>query len=170
MNAVTLLSHLQSGGVLRSRWSGFSSFGGRKAKLLHTLTMPDGTKHIVQRSAVYALVKHKRLRVFQWGVNDGCDFYLTEGEEMSKTKSAVVTVPPSPTAESLLRELFQQMTGKTFIQSDEASIRFMMKHLQNPPLTMHSRIAMRLTQNEYNNLYATLEKIGEYLYPPQDEP
>lgn len=87
-------------------------------------------------------------------------------------KGEVIHVPlptPTQTADSLLRELFQCLNAKTFIQADESSIRFMVTHLQNPPLTLANRCAMRLTVNEYERLYEVLERVGEFLRPPQDE-
>lgn len=66
------------------------------------------------------------------------------------------------TPEQLLMELFGHIGKKTFIVSDEDSIRFMFQYLKNPPFTLHNRVAMRMSHDEYLALDRTMEKISTY--------
>lgn len=65
------------------------------------------------------------------------------------------------------RELLELLVGfikrGDFIAGDEAGVLDMVKRYQHPPLTMHYRVAMRMTVNEYNELARTMKQIEVHL-------
>jgi hypothetical protein len=65
----------------------------------------------------------------------------------------------------MLKKLFDFMVGRNFIAGDVASVKDMVKRYKQPPLTMHNRIAMQMTVNEYDALFPLLTEIQQYLYP-----
>lgn len=68
-----------------------------------------------------------------------------------------------------LLQLYAFLRARTFIVGDRDSIMWMVKHMQNPPLTMRRNVAMQLTRGEYYDLGQLLERIEKMLTPAQDE-
>lgn len=65
----------------------------------------------------------------------------------------------------LLERLFNLLVRRNFIVGDETSVRDMVKRYQQPPLTMHHRVAMQMTIDEYKLLGDLLEEIVEHFNP-----
>lgn len=69
-----------------------------------------------------------------------------------------------PTDRQLLEELYGFLLGKNFVQfSGLDSLRDMVKRYQNPPLTMHKRVCMQMTVNEYDAYFALITKVHEHI-------
>jgi hypothetical protein len=69
------------------------------------------------------------------------------------------------TDRELLERLFNTLVRRNFIVGDEVSTRDMVKRYQQPPLTMHHRVAMQMTLAEYKALGNLLEEIVEHFNP-----
>lgn len=69
------------------------------------------------------------------------------------------------TDRELLEQLFNLLVRRNFIVGDETSVRDMVKRYQQPPLTMHHRVAMQMTIAEYKVLGDLLEEIVEHFKP-----
>jgi len=69
------------------------------------------------------------------------------------------------TDRELLTQLAQFIVTRDFIEADEKTIRDMVTRYTAPPLTLHRRVAMRMTVNDYNILNTLLLKINEHLKP-----
>ena len=70
----------------------------------------------------------------------------------------------------LLEQLAAFLRGRNFIQGDPASIKDMVQRYQQPPLTMHNRVAMQMTVAEYRQLGTLLETISQHLKEDTVEP
>lgn len=71
------------------------------------------------------------------------------------------------TDRELLERLFNILVRRNFIVGDEASTRDMVKRYQQPPLTMHHRVAMQMTIAEYKVLGDLLEEIVGHFKPSE---
>jgi hypothetical protein len=68
----------------------------------------------------------------------------------------------------LLEKLYGFMLGKNFVSiPDTKALRDMVTRYKQPPLTMHYRVAMQMTVNDYDQIFAILTEIHEYLTPIQ---
>lgn len=71
------------------------------------------------------------------------------------------------TDRELLEKLFNLLVRRNFIVGNEESTRDMVKRYQQPPLTMHHRVAMQMTIAEYKVLGNLLEEIVEHFKPAE---
>ena len=69
------------------------------------------------------------------------------------------------TDRELLERLFRLLVNRDYVAGDPDSIMDMVNRYQRPPLTMHYRIAMQMTVNDYKRLADVLETISKHLYP-----
>lgn len=69
------------------------------------------------------------------------------------------------TEREMLQKLFDFMVARNYVGGDVDSVRDMVKRYKQPPLTMHYRVAMQMTVNEYDALFPLLTEIQQYLYP-----
>ena len=65
----------------------------------------------------------------------------------------------------LLEKLAAFLNMRTFIEGDAESIEDMVHRYGNPPLTMHNRVAMRMTVTEYKQFQALMRRVNGYLAP-----
>lgn len=65
----------------------------------------------------------------------------------------------------LLSKLALFLNERTFIEGDMKSIADMLLRYGNPPLTMHNRIAMRMSVTEYKQFQALMQRVNGYLMP-----
>lgn len=65
----------------------------------------------------------------------------------------------------LLEKLTKFLNGMVFIEGDMLSIRDMVSRYGNPPLTLHNRIAMRMSVDEYKQFQALMQRINGHLKP-----
>lgn len=73
------------------------------------------------------------------------------------------------TDRELLEKLANFLNGMTFIEGDMSSIRDMIARYGNPPLTLHNRVAMRMSVNEYKQFQALMQRVNGYLKPETGE-
>lgn len=69
------------------------------------------------------------------------------------------------TDRELLQELFDFMVKRNFVLGDEKSVRDMVLRYAQPPLTMHHRVCMQMTVQDYEKLGKLLERIVEHFNP-----
>lgn len=68
----------------------------------------------------------------------------------------------------LLERLAASLNQRTFIEGDAKSIADMFARYGNPPLTMHNRVAMRMSVPEYQQFQALMRRVNGYLEPVED--
>ncbi len=66
-----------------------------------------------------------------------------------------------------LEALFKFMAGRNFVSGTPEVVRDMVKRYQQPPLTMHHRVAMQMTRAEYRDVSLLLTRIMHHLKPPE---
>lgn len=73
------------------------------------------------------------------------------------------------TDRELLEEVFRMLQGRNYVTLNYEALRDMVTRYNYPPLTMHFRYAMQLTQPDYERLGKLLARIDEHLNPPPKE-
>lgn len=75
------------------------------------------------------------------------------------------------TDRELLEELFRMLQGRNYVTLDKPALLDMVKRYNYPPLTLHFRYAMQLTQPDYERFGKLLARIDEHLHPlPKEQP
>lgn len=69
------------------------------------------------------------------------------------------------TDSELLEKLFHFMAARNYVLGDEQGVRDMVLRYKQPPLTMHHRVAMQMTVQDYKDLTELLEQIVEHFNP-----
>lgn len=69
------------------------------------------------------------------------------------------------TDREFLEKLAAILNRSSLIMADEASIRDMVQRYKNPPLSLRSRAALRLTVNDLNALQKLMPQVNEHLKP-----
>lgn len=66
-----------------------------------------------------------------------------------------------------LEALFKFMANRTFVSGTPEVVRDMVKRYEQPPMTMHNRVAMQMTKAEYDSVSLLLTRIMYHLKPPE---
>jgi hypothetical protein len=66
-----------------------------------------------------------------------------------------------------LEALFRFMANRNFVSGTPEVVRDMVKRYEQPPLTMHYRVAMQMTKAEYDSVSLLLTRIMHHLKPPE---
>jgi len=69
------------------------------------------------------------------------------------------------TDRELLEKLYHFICARNFVFGDEHGVKDMVFRYKQPPLTMHHRIAMQMTVQDYNDLSEMLKQILEHFSP-----
>jgi len=69
------------------------------------------------------------------------------------------------TERDMLEKLYQFLCARNYVFGDEQGVKDMVLRYKQPPLTMHHRIAMQMTVQDYNDLSEMLKKILEHFNP-----
>lgn len=64
-----------------------------------------------------------------------------------------------------LEALFIFMANRTFVSGTPEVVRDMVKRYEQPPLTLHNRVAMQMTKAEYDSVSLLLTRIMHHLKP-----
>lgn len=63
----------------------------------------------------------------------------------------------------LLEKLYPFLIGRNFVQGMPDMLRDMVVRYKQPPLTMHYRVAMQMTVNEYEYFFGLITELHEYM-------
>lgn len=69
------------------------------------------------------------------------------------------------TDREMLEKLFAFFVGRDFVTAAPEAIKDMVKRYEQPPLTMYRRVAMQMTQQQYDELVPLLMEIQQHLFP-----
>jgi hypothetical protein len=69
------------------------------------------------------------------------------------------------TDRELLKEMFDFLAKRNYIEGTPQSIKDMVVRYQQPPLTMYHRVCMQMTKKDYDNLGKLLERVLEHFAP-----
>lgn len=68
--------------------------------------------------------------------------------------------------EPLLRELYTFLKGRSFVTAHPETIKQLTRAMKHPPLTLHHRVVMQMTAEEFQQLSAMLTRIEQVLHAP----
>lgn len=74
-----------------------------------------------------------------------------------------MSVQPKTPERVLLDKLYAFLLGRNFVQGMPDMLRDMVKRYQQPPLTMHYRVGMQMTVNEYDYFFDLITELHEYM-------
>lgn len=74
-----------------------------------------------------------------------------------------MSAQPKTPERLLLEKLYPFLIGRNFVQGMPDMLRDMTKRYQQPPLTMHYRVGMQMTVNEYEYFFSLITALHEYM-------